>query len=332
MSRKICCHKVQNGIALNAFHAITLLSHYRVYISPRIYCEQFSAFLTITYFQLVRELLSSQLFRRRSRYNAFIRQLFYSFFFFVFLSLADRERDYIGFASLPDQIHRKSVKRGFEFTLMVVGESGLGKSTLINSLFLADLYKNRQVTPVEERSEKTTRIEKKTLDIEEKGVRLRLNVIDTPGFGDGINADDSWRAVVDYIDEQFRQYFMDESGLNRKNIQDNRVHCCLYAVPPWGHRYTFVYYIFFPYYVMWFSSKHEREQNVFFLHEAFVLVVLYVKGHHYLLHIFFFVLSIINSHSHYYYHNNFPTNKTVYVKWIWRWCVAYTKRWTLWSW
>ena len=38
------------------------------------------------------------------------------------------------------QVHRKSVKKGFEFTLMVVGESGLGKSTLINSLFLTDLY------------------------------------------------------------------------------------------------------------------------------------------------------------------------------------------------
>ena len=43
---------------------------------------------------------------------------------------------YVGFANLPNQVHRKSVKKGFEFTLMVVGESGLGKSTLINSLFL----------------------------------------------------------------------------------------------------------------------------------------------------------------------------------------------------
>lgn len=31
---------------------------------------------------------------------------------------------------------------------------------------------------------------------------------------------------------QFRQYFADESGLNRRNIQDNRVHCCLYFIPP----------------------------------------------------------------------------------------------------
>jgi hypothetical protein len=27
----------------------------------------------------------------------------------------------IGFSTLPDQIHRKTLKRGFEFTLMVVG-------------------------------------------------------------------------------------------------------------------------------------------------------------------------------------------------------------------
>lgn len=38
------------------------------------------------------------------------------------------------------------MKKGFEFTLMVVGESGLGKSTLVNSLFLTDLYPERVIT------------------------------------------------------------------------------------------------------------------------------------------------------------------------------------------
>lgn len=32
---------------------------------------------------------------------------------------------YVGFASLPNQVYRKSVKRGFEFTLMVVGKKML---------------------------------------------------------------------------------------------------------------------------------------------------------------------------------------------------------------
>ncbi|XP_065201476.1 septin-2 isoform X2 [Planococcus citri] len=145
------------------------------------------------------------------------------------------DRDYIGFATLPEQVHRKSVKRGFDFTLMVVGESGLGKSTLINSLFLSDLYKDRKIPEVHERVTKTTQIERKTMDIEERGVKLRLTVVDTPGFGDSLNCEDSWRACCNYIDEQFRQYFTDESGLNRKNIVDNRVHCCLYFVPPYGH-------------------------------------------------------------------------------------------------
>ncbi|KAF9799363.1 hypothetical protein SFRURICE_012451 [Spodoptera frugiperda] len=145
------------------------------------------------------------------------------------------ERDYIGFATLPEQVHRKSVKRGFDFTLMVVGESGLGKSTLINSLFLGDLYKNRKIPDAQDRIEKTTSVEKKTMEIEERGVKLRLTIVDTPGFGDAINCEDSWRVCSAYIDEQFRQYFTDESGLNRRHMQDNRVHCCLYFVPPWAH-------------------------------------------------------------------------------------------------
>ena len=32
---------------------------------------------------------------------------------------------YVGFANLPNQVYRKAVKRGFEFTLMVVGKCNL---------------------------------------------------------------------------------------------------------------------------------------------------------------------------------------------------------------
>ncbi|KAG7253565.1 hypothetical protein CRUP_021890, partial [Coryphaenoides rupestris] len=146
-----------------------------------------------------------------------------------------KEKQYVGFATLPNQVHRKSVKKGFDFTLMVAGESGLGKSTLVNSLFLTDLYKDRKLLNAEERINQTVEIIKHTVDIEEKGVKLKLTIVDTPGFGDAVNNNQCWKPITDYIDQQFEQYFRDESGLNRKNIQDNRVHCCLYFIPPFGH-------------------------------------------------------------------------------------------------
>uniref|UniRef100_A0A8D2L3M1 Septin 2 n=1 Tax=Varanus komodoensis TaxID=61221 RepID=A0A8D2L3M1_VARKO len=142
---------------------------------------------------------------------------------------------YVGFANLPNQVHRKSVKKGFEFTLMVVGESGLGKSTLINSLFLTDLYPERIIPGAAEKIERTVQIEASTVEIEERGVKLRLTVVDTPGYGDAINCRDCFRTIISYIDEQFERYLHDESGLNRRHIVDNRVHCCFYFISPFGH-------------------------------------------------------------------------------------------------
>uniref|UniRef100_A0A672H0P1 Septin 4a n=1 Tax=Salarias fasciatus TaxID=181472 RepID=A0A672H0P1_SALFA len=155
--------------------------------------------------------------------------------------LQDQDKEYVGFATLPNQVHRKTVKKGFTFTLMVAGESGLGKSTLINSLFLTDLYKDRKVPNAEERIGQTVDIVKHTIGIEEKGIKLRLTIIDTPGFGDAVNnTERCWKHIEDYIDQQFEQYFRDESGLNRRNIQDNRVHCCLYFISPFGHGYCVI--------------------------------------------------------------------------------------------
>ena len=49
---------------------------------------------------------------------------------------------YVGFANLPNQVHRKSVRKGFQFTAMVVGQS------LLHPLFVATcLTPNRGVWP-----------------------------------------------------------------------------------------------------------------------------------------------------------------------------------------
>ncbi|XP_063710657.1 septin-2-like isoform X2 [Symsagittifera roscoffensis] len=142
----------------------------------------------------------------------------------------------VGFSNLPNQYHRKSVKKGFEFTLMVVGESGLGKSTLISSLFRkTELIKQRSTNGKTDKIPETVQIETKSVLIEEKAVKLRLTVVDTPGFGDMLNNTDCYKTISKYIDERFEQYLKDESGLNRRNITDTRVHCCFYFINPSAH-------------------------------------------------------------------------------------------------
>lgn len=141
---------------------------------------------------------------------------------------------YVGFANLPNQVYRKSVKRGFDFTLMVVGESGLGKSTLINSLFLTDLYSGEYPGP-SNRIQKTVKVDKTHVALKENGVQLRLTVVDTPGFGDAVDNSNCWQPVIDFIDSKYEEYLGNESKVVRTPTADTRVHCCLYFIAPTGH-------------------------------------------------------------------------------------------------
>uniref|UniRef100_A0AAQ6AC51 Septin n=1 Tax=Amphiprion ocellaris TaxID=80972 RepID=A0AAQ6AC51_AMPOC len=150
-------------------------------------------------------------------------------------SIAQRNLEgYVGFANLPNQVYRKSVKRGFEFTLMVVGESGLGKSTLINSLFLTDLYSKDYPGP-SQRIKKTVQVEQSKVLIKEGGVQLTLTIVDTPGFGDAVDNSNCWQPVINYIDSKCEDFLNAESRVNRRSMPDNRVHCCLYFIAPSGH-------------------------------------------------------------------------------------------------
>ncbi|XP_067627229.1 protein peanut [Eurosta solidaginis] len=142
---------------------------------------------------------------------------------------------YVGFANLPNQVYRKAVKRGFEFTLMVVGASGLGKSTLINSMFIADIYNAEQYPGPSLRRKKTVAVEATKVLLKENGVNLTLTVVDTPGFGDAVDNTNCWVPILEYVDSKYEEYLTAESRVYRKQIPDNRVHCCLYFIAPSGH-------------------------------------------------------------------------------------------------
>jgi len=116
-----------------------------------------------------------------------------------------------------------------------IGESGLGKSTLVNTLFNTALYPPKQATGPALDRPKTVNIESIAADIEESGVRLKLTVVDTPGFGDFINNSQSWTPILNNIEARFDAYLEQENRVNRNKLVDNRVHACLYFIEPTGH-------------------------------------------------------------------------------------------------
>ncbi|XP_075911230.1 septin-7-like [Petromyzon marinus] len=139
---------------------------------------------------------------------------------------AKAPENYVGFANLPNQVYRKSVKRGFEFTLMVVGESGLGKSTLINSLFLTEFYSSEHPGP-SQRIKKTVQVEQSKALVKEGGVHLTLTVVDTPGFGDAVDNSNCWQPVIDFIDSKFEDFLNGESRVNRRQLPDRAYLTCV---------------------------------------------------------------------------------------------------------
>uniref|UniRef100_A0A8C3VZ00 Septin n=1 Tax=Catagonus wagneri TaxID=51154 RepID=A0A8C3VZ00_9CETA len=139
---------------------------------------------------------------------------------------------HVGFESLPDQLVNRSIQQGFCFNILCVGESGIGKSTLIDTLFNTNFedHESSHFYP-------HVRLKAQTYDLQESDVRLKLTIVNTVGFGDQINKEESYQPIVDYIDAQFEAYLQEELKIQRSlfNYHDSRIHVCLYFISPTGH-------------------------------------------------------------------------------------------------
>lgn len=54
-------------------------------------------------------------------------------------------------------------------------------------MFNTQLYPPKEIGEVTKQVSQTVEIKSTTADIEENGVKLKLTVVDTPGFGDFVN-------------------------------------------------------------------------------------------------------------------------------------------------
>ena len=44
--------------------------------------------------------------------------------------------------------------------------------------------------------------------------RLALNVVDTPGFGDGVDNTGCWEPIIQYVDQQFNMFLEAETQVS----------------------------------------------------------------------------------------------------------------------
>ena len=161
---------------------------------------------------------------------------------------------HVGFDTLPDQLVSKSVQCGFNFNILCVGETGLGKSTLMDSLFNTSFESNPSP-----HSLSGVKLKSHIYELQESNVKLKvfpssfygylqqtvltcfvflqLTLVDTIGYGDQVNKEESFKPVVDYIDAQFEAYLQEELKIKRQlaTFHDTRIHVCLYFICPTGH-------------------------------------------------------------------------------------------------
>ncbi|KAK4297575.1 hypothetical protein Pmani_030028 [Petrolisthes manimaculis] len=142
---------------------------------------------------------------------------------------------YVGIDTLQEQTRLRALRRGYSFNLMVIGRSGLGKSTLVNTLFKSTTVSRRKVGNVDPLPT-TTQVRHTSTALTEGGVHLDLTITDTPGFGDHVNNENCWDPIVTYIEKQYERYLEEEQKVDRLlPIPDTRIHCCLYFISPTGH-------------------------------------------------------------------------------------------------
>lgn len=111
------------------------------------------------------------------------------------------------------------------FTTMLVGPTGCGKTSFINSLF------DQQLVEISD-SRKQETFNVYVSDIDMEGLRRKISIVDTPGLGASMNDGYVHESIVIYLRKQFCKFLTEETKINRNpNAEDTRVHALIYFIP-----------------------------------------------------------------------------------------------------
>lgn len=132
---------------------------------------------------------------------------------------------------------RKTVKKTINFSFMIVGESGLGRSTFINSLCGGNTIVPTSLTATQDPYTRKLTLRHENVELEDnEGHKISLNIIDTPNFANATNCEDDFKIVVDFIRHQYDEVLLEESRVKRNpRFKDGRIHVLLYLINATGH-------------------------------------------------------------------------------------------------
>ena len=132
---------------------------------------------------------------------------------------------------------RKTLKKSINFSLMIIGESGSGRSTLINTLCGGNSIVPTSLTVSQDPFTKKLTLRHENVELEDnEGHKISLNIIDTPNFANSINCDEDFKIIVDFIRHQYDEVLLEESRVKRNpRFKDGRIHVLIYMINPTGH-------------------------------------------------------------------------------------------------
>lgn len=75
--------------------------------------------------------------------------------------------------------------------------------------------KRKQLDAEQAAQEKTVAMTPYSIELDEDGLKITLNIVDTPGFGDNIDNEANFQSIMKYVERQYDEVLTEEARIKR---------------------------------------------------------------------------------------------------------------------